>query len=333
LRLKAAIRLNDGQIFEGSVACEKAGELTGNIVFNTSMTGFTEIITDPASQDQILVFTYPMIGNSGVSFEDFQSDTPKIAALIVSELSEIESNFRSEDSLRAVLERNDIPLITGVDTRSLVRLLRSGNGLTQASILLNGGGQTIFPPDGAHSKSIRRSVKADKPSATAAVLDTGLRRDLERALVSGGISLEIFPCGAGIDGDFDCYLLPGGPGDPSGYDLTPVRDILKTGKPIFAAGLGHQLLALANGAKTLLLSPGHRGSNIPVYCKKTGKSVITLQNHGYTVDRDSVSEETVSHFNVNDGTVEGLRWREDVISVQFQPDCGIIREFIDIVKR
>jgi carbamoyl-phosphate synthase small subunit len=328
--LKSRIELDSGQVFEGLAVCGTDGGIAGSIVFNTSMTGITEIITDPASSGQILTLTYPMIGNTGVSYDDYQSDDPKIAALIVSELSEIESNFRSDDSLRAVLERSEIPIITGVDTRSIVRLLRSGEA-PRARITFDGG-DTCREAQPLYT-GFRRSISADRPIASLAVPDTGLRRDLERLLVSLGVSLEIFPPSAELKGEFDGYLLPGGPGDPAGYDLTFIKDILKTGKPIFAVGLGHQLLALARGGKTVPLSPGHRGANIPVYGKKTDKSVITIQNHGFAVDPESVDKDLISHVNVNDGSVEGIRWSENIIAVQFQPDEDIVGEFAGMLKR
>jgi carbamoyl-phosphate synthase small subunit len=332
--LKAVLQLDGGQVFEGVAVCGPAGRYTGGIVFNTSMTGFTEIITDPTSMGQILVLTYPMVGNSGVSFDDFQSGRPQIAALIVSELSEIESNFRSEDSLKAVLERFDIPIIAGVDTRSLVRLLRRGEAQT-ASVAIGGSAPAgdQWPPLQIRYNAARRSIKADKSIATVAVQDTGLRSDLAKAFTALGVSLEIFPYGSVPEGVFDGYILPGGPGDPADYDLAPVKAILQTNKPIFAAELGHHLLALANGARIVPLSPGHRGANIPVYVKKSNLSVITHQNHGYVVDTDSVDKAFISHTNVNDGSVEGLSWRENIISLQFQPDMEIIQDFIDLLKR
>ncbi|MCL2004198.1 MAG: carbamoyl phosphate synthase small subunit [Oscillospiraceae bacterium] len=329
--MKARIELTGGQVFEGAALCGRPGGFTADIVFNTSMTGITEILTDPASLGQALVLTYPMIGNSGVSFEDFQSDAPQVAALIVSELSELESNFRSDDSLKAVLERSGIPIIAGVDTRSVVRLLRGsgGHGPARAAVTVGDGGLTAQAvPVQPRYQGKRRSVTADKPVATLAVLDTGLRSGLAAAFAARGVSLEVFPYGSAPEGAFDGYLLPSGPGDPAGYDLAPVRDVLQTGKPVFAEGLGHQLLALAHGAKTYPLSPGHRGANIPVYSHKTNLSVITLQNHGYAVDADSVAKDKISHVNVNDGSVEGLCWREDILSVQFQPDAEVIAEFI-----
>jgi carbamoyl-phosphate synthase small subunit len=300
--------------------------LKTGIVFNTSMTGVTELITDPASAGQIVVLTYPMIGNPGVCYEDFQSERPQIAALVVSELSEIPSNFRSEESLKAVLERFGIPVFTGVDTRSLVRLLRDGLDVTDRLCLPE-------PPKQPRYQSKRRTVSADKPIATAAVPDTGMRRDLERALLNLGVSLEVFPYGEIPDGDFDGFLLPDGPGDPSEYDIEPIRRIIRQGKPVFAVGLGHQLLALANGCKTVPLSPGHRGMNIPVRDCKTGNVLITTQNHGYCVSDTSADPSLVSHISVNDGTVEGLRWREDVFSVQFKPEPEHIRAFVNLLKR
>ena len=332
--MKATLELESGQVFEGACAGGKAGDFT--IVFNTSMTGVTELLTDPSSMGQALVLTYPMIGNCGVSLEDFQSDKPQIAALIVSEISEIESNFRSEDSLKAVLERYDIPIIAGIDTRSLVRLLRSngggGQGPQQVSMLIGDKEQVSRPLSFPRYQGARKTYTAENAVATVAVPDTGLRRDLARALVSLGVSLEVFSYGETIEGPYDGYLLPGGPGDPAGYDLTVIKQILQTGKPILAAGLGHQLLALANGYKTIPLSPGHRGANIPVRDTATGQVLITTQNHGYTVDVASGSP-PVRYVNVNDGTVEGVRWRENILSIQFLPDTDIFSEYIKLLKR
>ena len=329
--MKATLTLDSGQVFEGiSVGGQIAGPIR-DIVFNTSMTGVTELLTDPSSMGQALVLTYPLIGNCGVSYQDFQSEKPQVAALIVSELSETDSNFRSEDSLKAVLERFGIPVITGIDTRSLVRLLRDGKSPRTVSVSVGGNGPASRPLSSPRYQGARKSLKAE--GAAVAVPDTGLRNDLARALVSRGVSLEIFPYGEEIGGTYDGYLLPGGPGDPAEYDLTVVRHILQTGKPILATGLGHQLLALANGGTTVPLPYGHRGANIPVRDLATGKVAVTDQNHGYAVDPDSVDKASISHVNVNDGTVEGLRRREDVLSVQFRPDKEIIGEFVEILKR
>ncbi|MDR0325502.1 MAG: carbamoyl phosphate synthase small subunit [Oscillospiraceae bacterium] len=325
--MRATLELESGHVFEGF--CGKAGGFIRDIVFNTSMNGVTELLTDPSSLGQALVLTYPMIGNCGVSFEDFQSEKPQIAALIVSEMSEIASNFRSEESLKAVLERFEIPVIAGVDTRSLVRLLRSGKA--QRARISLGGAEALEAPKAMYPGE-RRSIRAEG-AAVIAVPDTGLRKDLAQALASLGVSLEIFPYGSAMDGQFDGYLLPGGPGNPAEYDLSVVKHILQTQKPVLAAGLGHQLLALANGGKAVPLSPGHRGANIPVRDTATGKAFITGQNHGYAVDTNSVDKAKISHVNVNDGTVEGLRWREDILSVQFQPEMEMLSEFVEMLKR
>ena len=337
--MKATIKLESGQIFSGFCMGGMTEGFTSGIVFNTSMTGVTEILTDPSSMGQAIVLTNPLIGNYGVCYEDFQSDKPHAAALIVSELSEIHSNFRSEDSLKAVLERFDIPVITGIDTRSLVRLLRSrqgGESPRTVSVFVGDNEQTEYPlsaPPLSRYHAERRSVKAENTIATVAVADTGLRRDLERMLLSCGVSLEVFPYGDVIDGTYDGYLLPGGPGNPEDYDLTTVKTIIQTGKPVFAVGLGHHLLALANGAKITSLSPGHRGANIPVRDIQTGKVAITNQNHGFTVDTSSVESGIISHVNVNDSSVEGLSWREDMLSVQFQPDVETVQEFVKILEK
>lgn len=325
--MKAILELESSR-FEG--VCDYGHSGTFEIVFNTSMSGTTEIITDPVNAGQVLLLTYPLIGNSGVCAEDFQSDKPQIAALIISHLSEIESNFRSEGSLKDLLQRHNIPIITGIDTRSIARIL-SGRGAQTVSVTIDGKEPPRPSEAPLRYKGERRTVKADKPIATVAVPDTGLRRDLQREFISLGISLEIFPQGEVIPGKYDGYLLPSGPGDPAGYDLSAVKSVLETGKPVFAVGLGHQLLALAHGAKTERLSHSHRGQNIPVRNLKTGAAVITTQNHGYAVDK-IIGDPPVSHVNVNDGTVEGIRWRENIISVQFKPEPEIISEFVNLLK-
>ncbi len=330
--MRGSLALESGQKFEGELLGGSAFGPVGDVVFDTSMTGITELITDPVYAGQALVLTNPLIGNCGVSFSDFNSGKPQISALIVSELSEIESNFRSETSLKAVLERFGIPAIAGVDTRSLVRLLR-GLGSVRGALVPKGENVASFDTPPPQYIGERCAHPADGTVVfRVAVPDTGVRRGLARQLNTHGITVSVFPYDdPSIFGeDPDGWLLPDGPGDPAVYDLAVIRKIMDTRKPILATGLGHLLLAAANGAKVVRLPLGHRGSNIPVRDLATGKVAITSQTHGDAVTE--APENVISHVNVNDETVEGLRWRENILSVQFRPDDDTISDFIAILR-
>ncbi len=320
------LALESGQRFLGELSTGYGA--VGDVVFDTSMTGITELITDPVYAGQALILTCPLIGNCGVSFSDFSSDKPQVSALIVSELSEIESNFRSEESLKAVLERFGVPVITGVDTRSLVRLLR-GTGPVRGALVPEGGEVSFEAPPPQYAGE-RRKYSAG--SLVVAVPDTGLRRDIVKRLNVRGVTVSVFPFGdpAIFKQEPDAWLLSDGPGDPMGYDLAVIKKILDTNKPVFGTGLGHLLLAAANGARIGRLTPGHRGANIPVRDLATGKVTVTSQTHGCVVE--DAPDEAVTHVNVNDGSVEGLRWRENVFSAQYRPEEETINAFIAMLR-
>lgn len=330
--MRGSLALESGQKFEGELLGGSAFGPVGDVVFDTSMTGITELITDPVYAGQALVLTNPLIGNCGVSFSDFNSDKPQISALIVSELSEIESNFRSEISLKAVLERFGIPAIAGVDTRSLVRLLR-GLGSVRGALVPKGENVTSFDTPPPQYIGERRVHPADGTVIfRVAVPDTGLRRGLARQLNTRGVTVSVFPYDdTSIFGENpDGWLLPDGPGDPAAYNLAVIRKIMDTRKPILATGLGHLLLASANGAKVVRLPLGHRGSNIPVRDLATGKVTVTSQAHGHVVE--NAPKDAVTHVNVNDGSVEGLRWRDNVFSAQYRPEEETINAFIAMLR-
>lgn len=321
--MTATLALESGQTFTGELLTGGYGPI-GGIVFDTTMTGITELITDPVYTGQALVLTNPLIGNCGVSFEDFQSERPQISALIVSEISKTASNFRSDSPFSAVLERHKLPAIAGVDTRSLVRLLR-GLGSVRGCIVKPGESPSFGAPPPRY-KAERRVCPAISQRARVNVPDTGVCKNLIEALNGLGVTVALYPYGEpGLFEDpADGYLLPDGP--PSDYDLSVIRRIIDSRKPVLAVGLGHTLLASANGASLTELVPGHRGSNIPVRDLATGAVSITSQAHSAVVS--GAPKEMISHVNVNDGTIEGLIWREDILSVQFRPDEAVLNAFI-----
>lgn len=327
-----SLALESGHLFSGEIVGGSYAGPVGDVVFDTSLSGITELITDPVYAGQALVLTLPLVGNCGVSFSDFQSGKPQVSALIVSEISEVASNFRSEASFLAVLERFGIPAVTGVDTRSLVRLLR-GLGPVRGVIVPKGGSAASFEAPPPRYAGERRVYPAQSPSApVVTVPDTGMRRGLARRLNELGVTVSVYPYDdpSMFEEETNGWLLPDGAGDPTGYDLAFVRRIIDTGRPVLAAGLGHLLLALANGARIARLPLGHRGANIPVRDSVTGRVAITSQSHGYVVTPTPGA--AVSHVNVNDGTTEGLRWRENMLSVQFRPDDSLLTAFAAMLR-
>lgn len=333
---KAYLALADGRIFRGTSFGFDA-EAVGEAVFNTSITGYQEIITDPSYFGQIVVMTYPHIGNYGINDDDAESDSPKLSGLIVRSYSEVFSNWRAKESLAAFLIRNKIPAGTGFDTRAIVRHIRS-NGAMPAQL---GIGE---PPAGIKEKIsglptmngrdlvkyVTRSVFLNSESSQqkrVVLYDFGAKLNIVRKLRERNCSVTIVPATAGADDVMalkpDGVVLSNGPGDPAAvtYAIENIRKLL--GKiPIFGICLGHQLLALALGGRTYKLKFGHRGGNQPVLNIKTGRVEITSQNHGFAVDADSLKNAEVTHINLNDNTVEGLRSSElRAFSVQYHPEA------------
>jgi len=368
--MDALLALEDGTIFRGEsfgAAMAQAGE----ICFNTSMTGYQEVLTDPSYRGQIVAMTYPLIGNYGINALDMESDAPQVRGFVIEELSPLVSSWRAQESLHDYLARHGIPGIQGIDTRALTRRLRTG-GAMRAAIVPGSVGEAGavslargVPYEGVDfvrevtatepydwdvdsrlsrpwvlaSNQEKAGVERDGqgnvfeplPPATRKIVayDFGMKKNILRSLRRNGFSVEVVPAttpaGEVLARNPDGVFLSNGPGDPAalGYAHEAVRGLIgKT--PLFGICLGHQILALGLGGKTFKMKFGHRGANQPVKDLRSGKVAITSQNHGYAVDPDSLPPEVeVTHVNLNDGTVAGLRHRDEpAFSVQYHPEAS-----------
>ena len=335
--MKAFLILEDGTVFSGtSIGSEK--EIISEIVFNTSMTGYLEVLTDPSYAGQAVVMTYPLIGNYGICHEDMESLKPWPDGYIVRELSRMPSNFRSEDTIQHFLESNDIPGIAGIDTRALTKLLRE-KGTMNGMITTNENYdlEQVLPKIREYSpRGVVRKVTCTEKSVLpgngfkVALLDFGAKRNIARSLNERGCQVTIYPAytkAEEIIADApDGIMLSNGPGDPKECVeiIEEIRKLYNTDIPIFAICLGHQLMALATGGDTYKLKYGHRGGNHPVKDLKTGRVYISSQNHGYVVDTDSLDEKVAvpAFMNVNDRTNEGLAYTgKNIFTVQFHPEA------------
>ena len=335
--MKAYLILEDGTVFEGTSIGSKR-EIISEIVFNTSMTGYLEVLTDPSYAGQAVCMTYPLIGNYGICYSDMESLKPWPDGYIVRELARMPSNFRSEDTIQNVLEKNDIPGIAGIDTRALTRILRE-KGTMNGMITTNENYNVdeIIPklkeytPAGVVAKvtcSEPTTLKGD--GYKVALLDFGAKKNIARSLNERGMEVTIYPAFTKaeeiIASNPDGIMLSNGPGDPKECIsiIEELKKLYNTDIPIFAICLGHQLMALATGADTHKMKYGHRGGNHPVKDLKSGKVYISSQNHGYVVDDSTVDPKIaeVAFINVNDKTVEGLRYKnKKIFTVQFHPEA------------
>lgn len=356
----AILALEDGRCFTG-ISFGASGTTTGEICFNTSMTGYQEVITDPSYRGQIVAMTYPMIGNYGVNSEDNESAGPHIRAFVIGELCEIPSNWRSQESLSPYLERHNILGIEGIDTRALTKHLRS-RGAMRACVTTElseadaiAAAKNSAPMEGSDFvKEVttkesyiwsEESRKWTLPNASigeteayeelppvkyrVVAIDFGLKYNQLRMLRQAGFEVEVVPATTSAETILaknpDGLFLTNGPGDPAALDY--VHKELKqliTKLPTFGICLGNQLLAHAYGGKTFKLKFGHRGGNQPVKDLRTGRISITSQNHGFAVDPDSLpSNIEVTHINLNDNTVEGMRHKTlPIFSVQYHPEAA-----------
>ncbi|MEX0936369.1 MAG: glutamine-hydrolyzing carbamoyl-phosphate synthase small subunit [Pirellulales bacterium] len=353
----AKLALEDGTVYRG-VSFGAEGEVDGEVCFNTSMTGYQEILTDPSYRGQIVTMTYPEIGNYGVNDEDLESARPHLAGFVVRENSRVHSNFRAQSSLRQYLERWNIVAIEGIDTRALVRRIRSAGAmkgvlstadLDDASLVAKANaspglvGRDLVRevlPEGSREWDqhlSRWTYTSDPPEAPAnsgqgphiVALDYGMKWNIGRHLFDGGSRVTVLP-GTATAKEILKHrpggvFLSNGPGDPEPvqYAVDTIRDLLGE-VPIFGICLGHQLLSLACGAKTFKMKFGHRGANQPVLNEATGSVEITSQNHGFAVDESSLPDELeVTHRSLNDQTVEGVRHRKlAAFSVQYHPEAS-----------
>lgn len=330
--MKAKLILENGTVFEGK-AIGYVKETVGEVVFNTGMTGYQQVLTDPSYYGQIVTMTYPLIGNYGINLDDGESDSPKVRGFIVREAAEYPNNFRCEFKLSDYLKNHKIIALEGIDTRALTRILRNSGtmkGIITTEELSEGYVGKKF---GEFSNvSAVKNVTTDKvyniegKGPHIAVLDFGTKSNILRSFKNRGCKLTVFPAHTSYEDILkinpDKIFLSNGPGDPE--DLPSVIENIKNligKKPIVGICLGHQLLALALGGKTAKLKFGHRGCNHPVKDLEENRIYITSQNHGYYV-KELPKDVFATHISMNDGTVEGMRHKTlPIYSIQYHPEA------------
>ncbi len=377
--MKAILALENGDVFEGVVAGAQ-GETTGEVVFNTSLTGYQEVLTDPSYAGQIVTMTSPLIGNYGVTEQDGESRAPQVAGFVMREESRVASNWRADGTLRDYLVRHGIVAIADIDTRALTRILRKAGVMRGA---IGTGAQVraddlvaraLASPSMVGADLVRDVtcaaafdwVPADEPGAQVgrdlvlepqkraarrmkvAAYDLGMKYNILRRFAEHGIDVRVYPAttpASELMKDApDGVFFSNGPGDPAalGYVVDNAKALADADVPVFGICLGHQILAQAMGAKTFKLKFGHRGTNHPVKNLATGEVEITSQNHGFAVDPATIPDAVeVTHVNLYDGTVEGLRSKDQpVFCVQYHPEAApgphdadyLFRQFLDAME-
>jgi carbamoyl-phosphate synthase small subunit len=383
--VKALLVLEDGTIYEGE-AFGAAKTVVGEVVFNTSLTGYQEIITDPSYRGQMVCMTLTHVGNTGVNAEDVESDQPQVTAFIVREVSPVVSNWRANATLHEYLARHGIPGISEVDTRALTRRIRD-KGVLHAALCTDGShsaeellelarawegldGRDLVQevtcaepynwvdgtriewtpvPAGRNLGSISSAAVTDESKPLVVAYDFGVKQNILRRLTSHGLRVTVVPASTPASEVLamqpDGIFLSNGPGDPAGvpYAAAAVRELLDTGIPTFGICLGHQIIGLALGARTYKLKFGHHGGNQPVSDIDATNVQITAQNHNYAVDEETLPPNAiVTHRNLNDGTVEGLRLTDrPVFCVQYHPEASpgphdadlLFARFAEMVKQ
>ena len=335
--MKAFLILEDGTVFTGTSIGSKK-EIISEIVFNTSMTGYLEVLTDPSYAGQAVCMTYPLIGNYGICHEDQESLRPWPDGYIVRELSRIPRNFRCEDTVQNFLKKYDIPGIAGIDTRALTKILRE-KGTMNGMITTNESYNLdeIIPKlkEYTTGKVVERVTCEEKHvlkgnGPKVALLDFGAKENIAKSLNERGCEVTIYPAATPAEeilkSNPDGIMLSNGPGDPKECVsiIKEVKKLYDSEVPIFAICLGHQLMALATGADTKKMKYGHRGGNHPVKDLETGRVYISSQNHGYMVDTDTLDQNVAvpAFENVNDKTNEGLKYiGKNIFTVQFHPEA------------
>jgi carbamoyl-phosphate synthase small subunit len=341
---KAVILLADGTIFHGKSVGDKEGTAFGEVCFNTGMTGYQEIFTDPSYFGQIMVTTNAHIGNYGVNKEEVESDSIKISGLVCRNFSYEYSRPIADDSLQNFLNENNIFAISDVDTRALVSYIRD-----------NGAMNAVISTDVDHIDSLKKQLSKvpsmeglelaskvstkevyfvgnEKATYKIAALDIGIKKNILRNLVKRDAYVKVFPYNSSFEDmsswNADAFFISNGPGDPEPLidAVAAVKKMIQTDKPLFGICLGHQVLALANGVSTYKMYNGHRGINHPILNLLTGKGEITSQNHGFAINREETEANEnleITHVHLNDKTVAGIRMKnKDVFSVQYHPEAS-----------
>ena len=335
-QMKAFLILEDGTVFTGT-SIGSTRDMISEIVFNTSMTGYLEVLTDPSYAGQAVVMTYPLIGNYGIT-PDMESLKAWPDGYIVRELSRMPSNFRCEGTIQDFLKKYDIPGIAGVDTRALTKILRE-KGTMNGMITTNENydlEEVIsklknYKVEGVVSKvTCAEKYVLEGKGKKVALLDLGAKKNIAKSLNDRGCEVTVYPADTTADeiiaSNPDGIMLSNGPGDPAECTsiIKEIKKLYETDIPIFAICLGHQLMALATGGTTYKLKYGHRGGNHPVKDLQTGRVYISSQNHGYVVDEDKIDPNVAvpAFKNVNDGTNEGLAYvGKNIFTVQFHPEA------------
>lgn len=331
--MKAKLILENGMIFEGK-SFGYLGESVGEVVFTTGMTGYQEVLTDPSYHGQIVTMTYPLIGNYGINLDDMESNKPQVKGFIVREKCNIPNNFRCEMNLDDYLKQNKIVGIEDIDTRALTKILRN-NGTMKGIITLDHSElsevkkeiEAFSNKDAVSNVTTDKIYEIDGKGKHVAIIDYGIKNNILNCFRKRGCRITVFPSNVTAEEVLninpDLVFLSNGPGDPEDLE-TEIENIKKIigKKPIVGICLGHQLLALSLGGSTTKLKFGHRGCNHPVKDLETGRVHITSQNHGYVVNEVPEDVE-ITHVNINDGTVEGLKHKTmPVYSVQFHPEAS-----------
>lgn len=361
-RNPALLVLADGTVFHG-VGIGKVGTTTGEIAFNTGMTGYQEVFTDPSYYGQILIMTTAHIGNYGMHSEETESESIKISGLVTKKFSEVYSRPSAVGSLESQMLKSETVGITDVDTRALVRHIRSRgamnaiisseiNDIEQLKrILSEAPSMDGLELSSKVTANVPYEVMPENASFKVSLIDFGVKKNIVRCLVERGCHVKVFPLNsskAELDSfEPDGYMLSNGPGDPSAMpsSINLVKEIVESGKPVFGICLGHQILGLSQGLKTEKMFNGHRGINHPIKNLKTGKGEITSQNHGFVITKDSVNSNPnvrVTHSHLNDQTIAGIELMDrPVFSVQYHPEASagphdsryLFDQFIDNMKQ
>lgn len=360
---KAILVLADGTIFHGKAVGDAEGTAFGEVCFNTGMTGYQEIFTDPSYFGQLMVTTNAHIGNYGTNKDEVESDSVKIAGLICKNFSYEYSRPVADSSLEAFLGQSKLFAISDVDTRALVNYIRD-NGAMNAVISTNVDNVKSLKEELEKIPSMEGLELASKVSTKdpyfygdegaahkIAALDIGIKKNILRNLAKRGSYIKVFPYNATFaamsDWHPDAYFISNGPGDPEPLSqaIKTAKDIIASGKPLFGICLGHQVIALANGVSTYKMHNGHRGINHPIMNLLTGKGEITSQNHGFAIDRKETEKNPnleITHVHLNDKTVAGIRMKnKDVFSVQYHPEASpgphdaeyLFDQFFELIKK